>query len=534
MSLLAFIVALAAVAVVAVAYILSIRRLLELPLDGIELHPFNTADGWRILLYRHRRGQSHGEPILLVHGYSSNHWNLTAPRGVSLADYLADAGFDCWAIDLRGTRSSHAPPGTPRHRATFDGYVMHDLPSAIDYIQNVTGSSQVHWVGHSLGGTLLYAYELAHGRARVASGTTIASPPELRPGWPAWQSHLIRLMEYAPAAFSAVQRGLAPIHGFIRPRTRMVPIDWENLSPSLGVAEFFSAVETPTGPVTRTLEEFARHRYLAVDNDRVNVLAGLNRLETPLLVLGCPLDPIVPLPVLREFFDRLPTHDKKLIELSRTQGCERDHDHVDPPFAKNAATEVFAHITAWIKSHPVRTVGLPEPSTERALERETCGPIERERIGASREATSGGPAPLWGRALEDAAHILDGLDTDPSIAASRTAKARSKRRGPDIAAKQKTTTKRRATKRAEQEAPSRAKSEFAKPAMGAASRNNNRPRRAEEDRERVTAADADSDEEMQNSTSKKSKSRKKDKKKRGKSKDKSRKKKSKGKRSSQK
>jgi pimeloyl-ACP methyl ester carboxylesterase len=470
MTLVAFLVAIAAIALVCAGYYFSIRRLFELPLDGIELHPIYTSDGWRILLYRHRRGTSNGEPVLLCHGYCSNHWNLTVPRGESLADYLAEAGYDCWAIDLRGSRSSMPPAGTPRHRATFDGYVMQDIPAALDYIRSVTGHDQAHWVGHSLGGTLLYAYELVHGGARIASGTTIASPPVLRPGWSRWQSRLIHALETAPGAVSVIQRGIAPIHAFLKPRTEMVPIDWDNLNPRFGIAEFFSAVETPPGPVTRSLEECARHRYLAVDNDRVNVLAGLNRLETPQLVFSCPLDPIVPAEVIREFFDRLPGSDKKYVELSRANGCERDYDHIDPPFARHAATDVFAHITEWLSAHPMRRVELPEPVISRAPAREPV--IEPVRVEAAPQAlradagtgvrtfasvqtrTEAGvsalethTAPLWGRALENAATMIDGLDAGSvrqREKASKPAKSRSKRRGTAMAAKQTMASKGRA------------------------------------------------------------------------------------------
>lgn len=449
MSALDLLIFLGAVALVFTGYYLSIRRIFELPLTGIELHPIYTPDGWRIMLYRHRQGDSNGEPVLLCHGFSSNHWNLNAPRGESVADYLAAQGFDCWTIDLRGTRSSTPPAGTPRHRATFDGYVMQDLPAAIAHIRSITGHEQVHWVGHSLGGTLLYAYELAHGRAHIASGTTIASPPGLNPFWPEWQSKLVWLLERLPGPFSVVQRALAPIHAVVKPRTRMVPVDWENLNPRFGVAEFFSAVETPPGPVTRTLEECARHRYLAVDNDRVNVLAGLNRLETPLLVFGCPLDPIVPIARVREFFERLPARDKRCVELSRAAGCSRDYDHIDPPFARNGATEVFAPIAEWIAAHPAQR-GISASTDAETAPKPL--PIEREAIPVAADtdaipivenARSSTVAP-WGRALRDAAHILGGLDESGVPESGVDSVPRTARR----AAKSKVATKRRAAKTA--------------------------------------------------------------------------------------
>jgi len=556
MSALGFFILLAASALVFAAYYLSIRRAFELSLDGIELHPITTADGWRLLLYRHRHGDSNGDPILLCHGFSSNHWNLNAPRGESLADYLAARGYDCWTIDLRGTRSSTPPFGTPRHRATFDGYVMEDLPTAIDYIRKLTGHDRVHWVGHSLGGTLLYAYEAAHGPNRIASGITIASPPELRPTWPQWQSHLIRVMEQAPGVFSVFQRCLAPIHAFLKPKSRMVPVDWNNLNAKFSIAEFFSAVETPPGPVTRTMEEWARHKYLAVDNDRINVLSSYARLQSPMLLLGCPLDPIVPASTVRAFFDRLPQSDKRYIELSRREGCERDYDHIDPPFAKNAATEVFAPIERWIAEHakvapkkivqpaaaPVASketpkiepvsVSTPQP-TAPAPRPEPPRPTPGPAPVAAKAEVAPAPAPtadtskLWGRALRDAANILGGLDESPEERLEPVL-AKPKR----ATAKTKATTKRRAAKTASAKPKkSTKKKSTAKPKPSTAGRTSTKKKAA-------SAAKTKSKDKKKSKTKSKPKpaaeDSKKDKKKRTKSKDKSRKKKSKGKKSSKK
>ena len=37
-------------------------------------------------------------------------------------------------------------------------YIDHDLPSAIHYVRNHTHAKKVHWVGHSMGGIVLYSW----------------------------------------------------------------------------------------------------------------------------------------------------------------------------------------------------------------------------------------------------------------------------------------------------------------------------------------------------------------------------------------
>jgi len=422
-----------------------IIRALHIDLKAREIHSILTPDGWRIRLFRYRKGGTSGEPVLLVHGYTANHWNLTLPHGESVADFLAERGYDCWVIDLRGNRTSLPPAGTPRHRATYDGYVMQDLPAAIAFIRQSTGYDQVHWVGHSMGGMLLYAYELAHGRDWIASGATMASPPWLETYWTRTQDRLVWFMETLPWVFEVGKRAVAPIFAWLKPHYSLVPIQWNNLNPRFGVKEFFNAAEQSSGPVTRTFEECAKHRYLAVDNDRVNVLQGLNRLQTPLLVMACPLDPIAPPSNLRLFFDRLPSYDKRFVELSRDAGCERDYSHVDPPFARNAAKEVFAPIAEWFAAHPAARMSA-QPGAAIAVSAVAHGAMQTPPIAAHARPVEEIPAPKpaaesaemaprhdepssWGKALESAASILSGLEA-PATELTTTGNGSSHRRAP--------------------------------------------------------------------------------------------------------
>ncbi len=433
-----------------------IIRVLHIDLKAREIHSILTPDGWRIRLFRYRKGGTSGEPVLLVHGYTSNHWNLTLPQGESLADFLVEKGYDCWAIDLRGNRTSLPPPGTPRHRATYDGYVMQDLPAAIAFIRQSTGFDQIHWTGHSMGGMLLYSYELAHGRDHIASGATLASPPWLEAFWTKTQDRLVWFMETAPWIFEILKRGFAPIFAWLKPHYSLVPVRWENMNPKFGIAEFFNAAEQTAGPVTRTFEECAKHRYLAIDNDRINVLQGLNRLQTPLLVMACPLDPIAPISNLQLFFDRLPTSDKRFIELSKAAGCAMDHSHVDPPFSRNAATEVFTPIADWIGAHPARRAkAIAEPLAEKPFAQ-----TQKPAIAIINEAkleilpiTTAASTPsaednstAWGKALKSAASILSGFDVKPATEAPTTTNGTHRRAAAKKTEKAKPVAKKTSTK----------------------------------------------------------------------------------------
>lgn len=86
-------------------------------------------------------------PVVLVHGLAQNRytWHVT---GRSMANWLAEQGWDVWNLELRGHgRSRHAE----QEEECFADYVQDivDVARALD--------GQAHFIGHSLGGAAIYA-----------------------------------------------------------------------------------------------------------------------------------------------------------------------------------------------------------------------------------------------------------------------------------------------------------------------------------------------------------------------------------------
>ena len=113
--------------------------------ESVRLH---TSDGAPIQLHRH---PGDGQPVLVVHGISSNHrcWDLSPERSLAVA--LAEAGYDAWLLDLRGHGDAIVPEART-HGWTVDDYGGRDMHRAITHIQGQTGAERVAIVGHSMGG----------------------------------------------------------------------------------------------------------------------------------------------------------------------------------------------------------------------------------------------------------------------------------------------------------------------------------------------------------------------------------------------
>ena len=72
------------------AYSISTRKAYKRQLLADEIHFCDTKDGWRIGIYRFKsKKEGKSEPVLLVHGLTSNPYIFDAFPDLSLARFLA-------------------------------------------------------------------------------------------------------------------------------------------------------------------------------------------------------------------------------------------------------------------------------------------------------------------------------------------------------------------------------------------------------------------------------------------------------------
>ena len=317
-----------------------------------EVYTITTGDLWKIRVCRYRRGRTQGEPILLCHGAGANHHNFTCPEGFSLVDYLIEQGYDCWAVDLRGCRSSEPPFGRRQYEARIDDYLLQDLPAVMERICRVTGYDRVHWIGHSLGGFLLYAYALEYGDRRIASAVSIAAPIGFD-GTSIWAPRVAeRLLARFPGLTSKLVRAYAPVGKALHLPLGLFPVNLHNVHPRVTAEHFFVMLDNILPDIFLTLSVWARKKNMTLKNGILVVKEGLSTLRFPILTMFAPRDPFISLEYAWRFFEQLPAHDKEMVVLSKAHGCVEDYDHVEIPFSREVRREVFSHIGRWLAGHP--------------------------------------------------------------------------------------------------------------------------------------------------------------------------------------
>ncbi|KAH8035141.1 hypothetical protein HPB51_004382 [Rhipicephalus microplus] len=158
----------------------SIEELIEDRGYPVESRKILTDDGYVLGLYRIPRGRLETEetttgspylecdgasrtPLLLVHGLLSSAitW-VTNYADQSLGYVLADAGYDVWLGNLRGSTLSRKHMRiSPDDNAsfwdfTFDQMIEYDVPAMIDYVLRETGCSRLGYIGHSQGSLIMF------------------------------------------------------------------------------------------------------------------------------------------------------------------------------------------------------------------------------------------------------------------------------------------------------------------------------------------------------------------------------------------
>ena len=324
------------------------------PITADEVHLVTAPDLWKIRLCRHKPKGGRGEPVFFCHGFMSNQFNFANPPGESMADFFAEKGYDCWLIDLRGATSSIPAFGRSRNDPTMDDYLLRDIPAAMAYIQKATGYRKVHWVGHSMGGMLLYAYDALFGSDLLASATTLGSPVGFEGMVFRRPTALLFVRGMSRGLFRAVQRLLVSVLTTFHLKQNLVPINWKNMNPRIDARALFSMLEVPTIPVTESLSTAAERHVWRVNDSSVEVYAKIKKsLSLPLFAIFGAGDPFVPLYTVGPFFNAVPAKDKKLLVLSQENGHSADYSHVDFVFSRKAREEVFEPVLAWLSAHPI-------------------------------------------------------------------------------------------------------------------------------------------------------------------------------------
>ena len=317
-------------------------------------------DGWSLAVY-HRAPTERRfvEPVILSHGLAANRYCFDLDPPYSLSAVLADAGFECFVVEWRGTGGSRAAPrGRAPMNYTVDDHIDLDGPAAIELARAETGAPKVFWVGHSLGG--LVGYGVAQGPAgdALAGLVTIGSPVALEAS--VLQRRLLRMALRLSRPWALrhewLAAGVAPLAGRvpnnffasalantneIEPRIQRQLLAHQIASIGRGVLLQFN-------------DWIQASAFRSVDRQR-DFRAGLANVRAPLLCIAGSADFMAPPAAALAAMDLAGSADKTALLFGTPHGHAADYGHADLIFGRCAPAEVYPVVLEWLEARATRT-----------------------------------------------------------------------------------------------------------------------------------------------------------------------------------
>jgi len=349
------------------------KRVCGVPEPSDEEHTVTTGDGVELALWRHtpknavgdggkpegEGGETggNGEPVLLVHGIAVGHRNMNFDDENGVAQYLAEQGYDCWCVDLRGRGGSDVPGSS----WSYDDYVEEDLPATIDYVLEETGADGLHWVGHSQGGSLFYAAVGSQGYDdKVKSAVTIGAPVYFynQP----FLHYISRLgVSTAIAPFLRRMKRLHLLPYTARLASVFLPV-WPNgiviwLANKRNVDNRTLRRATPCVVARlcpRVLHNYADwivHGRWTSEDGETDYHDAARSVETPTLVIAGDSDTLCPRRNVKPGYRMVDTDDKEYLVAGEDIGSKDDYAHADLVFGRNAKEDVFPEVNRWLDEY---------------------------------------------------------------------------------------------------------------------------------------------------------------------------------------
>ncbi|HNE19295.1 MAG TPA: alpha/beta hydrolase [Turneriella sp.] len=328
----------------------------SIPVQG-DRHKVMTSDDWALTvehLPSLNAAAKKKYPVLICHGLGANREYFKAKDEDSLVRNLQRAGYDVWLMDLRG-RVEAAETGYwfGKHTYTYDidAYIKHDLDAAIKFVLQQTGAQKVNYIGHSMGGIVMYARLGTQNEGRVANLVTIASPMSFLP-YNDWTFKLYRM-----------RGGMAILPVLpIRPGAFMA-----SFFPEMLYAPFANAFYNPENTDAKVKAQLLRKSINNISKNEIkqfiymtdngglysadgktNYRSELKNVIVPAYLVAGRRDELADPAVVRDVYERLGSKDKTMEIFSRADGYADDYGHTDLIFGKQAHKEVHPKIIEWL------------------------------------------------------------------------------------------------------------------------------------------------------------------------------------------
>ncbi len=338
-----------------------------------------TADGWRLGIrhYRPVVTDPSKDPVVLCHGLGLNgtFWTITDRH---LPAQLNDAGYEVFVVDLRGSGASHRVgtvgwvnsglrqtilPELGSDDWTMDDQARYDVPATIAYVREVTGKERVNWVGHSLGGMLMFAFfEESEDASKVSNFVAMGAPACIAESPARWQ--MLKANRGLRVLLGGLSTGrIARPMAYFRPPSLAKVDRFYYTAANVDdrtIDRFYGyTLEDPGPGALRQLDDYLANGTLRSSDLKIDYYARLAEVEVPILMVAGDGDILADVPSNWQTYQALGSVDKTFYRFGRTHGHFADYGHCDLVWSRHAPAEVFPELIRWLDARQ-----RPSPSPQ--------------------------------------------------------------------------------------------------------------------------------------------------------------------------
>ncbi|MGC8926923.1 MAG: alpha/beta hydrolase [Myxococcota bacterium] len=336
-------------------------RYFEIKWSPDEIHYITAQDGFRLAAGRRipdkRRFK---EPVILCHGLGANRYNLDLNQEYSLARRFTNMGYDTYIIEMRTVGLSSKPHlfSDTRWDIYFDDIVKYDVPAFIHNAKIKSNSEKVLWVGHSLGGMIMYAAcQNKEIERDVKALVTISSPPSF-----IYQKELKRFIPLLKSArlFSHIKQEFWG-RLFALYISRAIPYsevaaNLENIDTPILRRIFVNLATDISSTLLNQIAQWLETGYIKDRNLNTNFSEGIKDIEIPIYAMTGSVDMMCPPDAVLSLKEKLKDKELKITIAGIQTGFSTDYGHGDIIFGRKAPEEIFPLITSYIEAHSTKII----------------------------------------------------------------------------------------------------------------------------------------------------------------------------------
>ena len=290
-------------------------------------------------------------PVILIHGLLVNSSFLDFGRA-SLAEYLAEAGFDVWNLSLRGTGRSLNPLGWGKKPWNLDDILKTDLPAVIEHVRKQAGSEEVLVVGYELGGALAFAHVGRTPEHHVAGVVSIAAPMSFDSPDQDWLDTLLKLDRVPLLRTTLLHMNSSGLNRllFFMPWFEDAFYNRKNMAQSVR-QELLDTALTPVnrGVLDQIVMAVDKDEFVSADG-KTSYREALSGITIPVLLVGGGADSIAPPEALKQVYRELGSEERDLMIFWPDPGEDVSYGHFDLILGRKAKDEVFPLIRSWLEA----------------------------------------------------------------------------------------------------------------------------------------------------------------------------------------